>query len=183
MSGIGDLINGAVSRETIERWKANAAREMRAFARRARPFDGIRASNYYFYIDTKALTYGLILRGVRPNAAAARGFSAPVGKYRSVPKYRASTVYGWKTLDRARETSPRAGVETLETEYFGVSAQPSQFFGLRRSGKKIAFGLADGVAVPVYSETGFVEWITREQADELARIMAQAGFAALENRR
>lgn len=180
---LSELLKGAVSRETMERWKANAAREMRAFARRARPFDGIRPSNYYFYIDTKALTYGLILRGVRPNAASARGFSAPVGKYRGVPKYRANTAYGWKTLDRARQTSARAGVDTLDTEYFGVSAQPSQFFGLRRAGKKIAFGLADGVAVPVYSETGFVEWITETQADELARIMAQAGFAALENRR
>ena len=92
-------------------------------------------------------------------------------------------MYGWKTLDKARETSPRAGVDTLDTEYYGVSARPSVFFGLRRAGKKIAFGLADGVAVPVYSETGFVEWITGEQADELARIMEQAGFAAMDNRR
>ena len=180
---ITELLRDAVSRETLETWKQNAAREMRAFAKRARPFEGIRPSNYYFYIDTKALTYGIILRGVRPNAAAARGFSAPVGKYRSVPKYRANTVYGWKTLDKARETSPRAGVDTLDTEYYGVSARPSVFFGLRRAGKKIAFGLADGVAVPVYSETGFVEWITGEQADELARIMEQAGFAALDNNR
>lgn len=180
---ITELLQDAVSAETLERWKQNAAREMRAFAKRARPFRGIKPTGYYFYIDTKSLTYGLILRGVKPNAAANNGFTAPVGKFRKVPKYREKTSFGWRTFDKARETSPRAGVDTLDTDYYGVSARPSVFFGLRRAGKKIAFGLADGVAVPVYSETGFVEWITQEQADELARIMEQAGFAALDTNR
>lgn len=180
---VTELLKDAVSAETLETWKQNAAREMRAFAKRARPFRGIKPTGYYFYIDTKALTYGIILRGVKPNAAADNGFTAPVGKYRKVPQYREKTSFGWRTFDKEREISTRAGVDTLQTEYFGVSARPSVFFGLRRAGKKIAFGLADGVAVPVYSETGFVEWITQEQADELARIMEQAGFSALYNRR
>lgn len=177
---LSEIIERMTSRDVVEQWKRIAAREMRAFAKRARPFRGIKPTGYYLYIDTKALTYGIILRGVKPNAAAVNGFSAPVGKYKKVQRYHARTAFGWRTFDKERETSPRAGVEILKTEYYGVSARMSVFFGLRRAGKKVAFGLADGVAVPVYSESGFVEWITDTQADELARILADAGFAAID---
>lgn len=177
---ISEMLSQMANAETVQRWKDIAAREIRAFSRRARPFAGIKPTGYYLYIDTKSRTYSMELRGVKPNAAAVKGFSAPVGKYKKVPKYHARTAFGWRTLDKARETSVRAGVKHLETEYYGTTARPSAFFGLRRGGKKVAFGLADGVAVPVYSDIGFVEWITDTQADELARIMEAAGFAALE---
>ena len=182
---LSELLQKAVGAGAVEAWKATAARELRAFARRSRPFAGVRPTGYYLYIDTKTLQYGLILRGVKPNAASARGFSAPVGKYREVPKYRAYTPYGWRTLDKARDTSGRSGTGILRTHYYGVSGNPTAFFGLKRGGKVEAYGLAGGVAVPVYSDYGFVEWITEMQESELVKILESAGFSAIEqqNRR
>ena len=165
-----DFLQDIASQETINKWKKTAATELRRFAAKNRPFRGVKASSYYFYVDAKSLSYGLILRGVKPNAATVPGFTAPVGKTRKVPQYREKLPYGWKTLDRVRKTGA-AGVDILETHYYGVQSEPRVFFGLRRKGGPQAFGLADGVAVPVFSDYGFVEWITDAQADELARIL------------
>ena len=179
---LSELIEKIADKATIDEWKRNAARAMRRFASQNKPFQGVKASGYYFYVDTRSLSYGLILRGVKPNAAAVPGFTAPIGKTEKVPEYRENTAFGWRTFDRRRKTG-RAGVDILQTHYFGVNERPNTFFGLRRNGKPQAFGLADGVAVPVYSDYGFVEWITDAQADELARILQEAGYSAIEARR
>lgn len=185
MSGLAEIIKGITARldspETLAKWKDLASKGLKEYAKRANPFK-VKASNYYLYIDTRSFTYGIILQGVKPNAGAVRGFTAPVGKYEKTAPHPVHLPYGWRALTKERATSGRAGNPILDTQYYGVTGKPTQFFGLKRHGKPRAYGLIDGVAVPVYSEDGFVEWLTEEQSDELQEILEKAGYSALQSK-
>lgn len=166
----------------IERWKSIVAKDLKAFAKRTSPFKQLKVSGFYFYIDTKTFTYSIVLQGVKPNAARSRGFGAPVDKREpSQPR----TIYfgdGWKTVTTKRKTSPSMGVKALDIGYYGTSGKPKEYFGLKRGGKAQAFGLVDEeTAVPIYSDSGLVEWIVDDNAVELERILEEAGFKAIEN--
>ena len=164
----------------IEKWKNIVAKDLKAFTKRTNPFRQMTASNFYFYVDTKSFTYSIVLQGVKPNAARARGFGAPVDKRESVKPYPAFFDGGWHTVTTQRMTANSMGVKALDISYYGISRNPTKFFGLKRGGKAMAFGLSDSKAVPVYSDTGLVEWIVDNNMDELERILAEAGFKAID---
>lgn len=167
--------------KTIRRWKAIARQKIIKFAKNANPFKGIEPTNYYLWIDTKNNTFGFTMYGVKPNASALRGFSAPVDKRKPAPEP-VKVYFGdgqWRTVDTERKTGSSIGVKTLDTEYFGVSQKPTQYFGLKRGKRIEAFGITDNTAVPVYADQGFVEWLTTDAADELAAILQDAGYTAI----
>lgn len=164
----------------IEQWKGIVAKDLRAFAKRTNPFKQLKVSGFYFYIDTKSFTYSVVLQGVKPNAARARGFGSPIDKREAASPYPAYFGGKWHTV-KTKRMAGRLGLEPLKPDYYGVSRQPDKFFGLRRGGKAVAFGLVDDeTAVPVYSDTGLVEWIVDYNAVELERILEEAGFKAID---
>ena len=121
-----------------------------------------------------------MLSGVRPNAGLVKSYSAPVNKYYTTHPYPAYYDARWHTLRRKRQTSPIQGVKPLHTEYYGKSGMPSKYFGLKRGSKVRAYGLyPDDTAVPIYSNQGFVEYLTETNLDELYLLLEQAGFTAL----
>lgn len=165
----------------IEKWKSLVAKDLKAFTKRTNPFRQMNVSNFYFYVDTKSFTYSIVLQGVKPNAARVRGFGAPIDKRELAPKpIHIKTEYGWRTVNTERKTSNELGVKPLDIKYYGVSKTPSKYFGLKRGGKAMAFGLSDDKAIPIYSDTGLVEWIVDDNLDELERILAEAGFKAID---
>lgn len=183
MNSLQTIVNQIVSQidndQTIEQWKKIAGIEIKGFAKRANPFKGIQASNYYIYIDTKTLSYGIILQGVKPNAGAVRGFGAPINKRVASKSVRVKIGDEWKTVKTARKTGGYLGLKMMDDTYLGLSGKPDQFFGLKKKGKIKAFGIVDDDAVKVYSDEGFVEWLTSDSVDELVGILEQAGFAAI----
>lgn len=183
MNSLQTIVNQIVSQidndQTIEQWKKIAGIEIKGFAKRANLFKGIKASNYYIYIDTKTLSYGIILQGVKPNAGAVRGFGAPINKRIASKPVRVKIGDEWKTVTTARKTGQYLGLKMMDDTYFGLSGKPDQFFGLKEKGKIKAFGIVDDDAVKVYSDEGFVEWLTGDSVDELVEILEQAGFAAI----
>lgn len=181
MNGLDELLESITDKETIERWKRIASKQIRVFAKKTKPFNDIKPSGYYLYIDAKTRTYAIELSGVKPNAAHAKGFFAPVDKREAAPKpVHVHFPQGWRTVHTVRKTSPSLGtVKRLQTQYFGVSGNPAAFFGLKRKTGKEAFGLVDGVAVPVYSDKGFVEYLTEDSEAELERILTEAGYTAI----
>lgn len=181
MNTIDSLISQITSKKTIEEQKKIAAKEIKAFVRRTNPYKGLKVSNFYLYIDTKARTYAIILRGVKPNAGYDRRYNAPIEKREKMPKPEpVKFAWGWRMVDTKRKTSNSQGIQPLDIGYYGVSGKPDQFFGLRRKGKIQAFGLIDDAAVPIYSQDGFVEWLTVDNAEELERICIESGFEAIE---
>lgn len=180
MKQIDGLISKIVSDKTIEEQKKIAAKAIKAFAKNASIFRNLKVSDYYLYIDTESRTCAIILRGLKPNAGRMRGYNAPVDKRKplEVPK-KVKLSFGWRTVRTERKTAESQGVKALEADYFGVSGQPDQYFGLKRKNRIDAFGLVDETAVPVYSNTGFVEWLTIDNAAELERICIESGYAAI----
>lgn len=181
MMNIDDLLENITDKKTFQKWKDLAAKEIRAFAKRTNPFNGLKVSSYYLYIDTKSRTYAIEMSGVKPNAGHARGFTAPVGKREIAPSpVRVHFPQGWRTVRTVRKTSQSIGAtKALRTQYFGISGKPREYFGLKRKKGKEAFGLVNDVAVPIYSDGGFVEYLTQDSEAELERILIDAGFAAI----
>lgn len=179
---LSQLLEKIQDPKTIQKWKENAAKSLYAFTKKTNPFK-LKPSRYYLYIDTRSLTYGLVLQGVKPNAGAVRGFGAPVDRrFPLQTPVEVETRWGWKTVKTGRSTSGRSGVKTLETQYFGISGTPTQFYGLRRGKTVEAFGLIGEQPVPIYSDTGLVEWITEDNLDYLEQLLENAGFTAIEFR-
>lgn len=178
---ITDLLNNITDDKTIKKWKETAAKNIRDFTKRTNPFKGLKVSNYYLYIDTKSRTYSIELSGVKPNLGHAKGFSAPVEKRKVADKpIHVHLDKGWRTVHTERVTSPTPGVaRPLDTSYYGVSGKPKAFFGLKRKNGKEAFGLIGDTAVPIYSEEGFVEFLTQDSEKELERILIEAGYTAI----
>lgn len=167
--------------QIIEKWKGIVSKDLKGFAKRTNPYKQLKVSGFYFYVDTKSFTYRVVLQGATPNAARVRAFGAPVDKRELAPRPRhVLTDGGWKTVKTQRKTSDRLGVKALDIGYYGISEKPKQYFGLKRGGKAQAFGLVDDeTAVPIYSDTGLVEWIVDDNAVELERILEEAGFKAI----
>lgn len=187
MSSIRQIVDQIISSiddpKTIERWKKIAKKEIKAFAKRANPFKEIKPTNYYLYIDTESLTYGLILSGLKPNIGHVRGFSAPINKIKKNQKpVRVNFGDDWRSVTSRRITSGYLGAKKLETKYIGISGNPDQYFGIKKSGYTRAFGVVDDTVVPIYSNDGFVEYITGDSAGELSRILQEAGFTAISER-
>lgn len=176
-----ELLSNITDEKTIQKWKAQAAKEIKAFARNTNPFRQLKVSNYYLFIDTKSRTFAIELQGVKPNAAHAKGFGAPVNKYKKTanPVYFINENGEWRATHKERKTSPTLGTKALETNYFGVSGKPKAFFGLKRKKGKEAFGLIGDTAVPIYSDEGFVEYLTQDSEAELERILFDAGYTAM----
>ena len=159
--------------DLIRRWKSLAAKEIKAWAKRTNPFRYVKPTNYYLYIDIYTKKYSIIFQGVKPNAASARRFNAPVGKYYDSQQPHHEYFYGsWHTVQKERATSSSMGVMPLDTTYYGVSGMPDKYYGIKKGSKIRAYGLYDdGSAVPVYSDGGFVEWITETNINELYGIL------------
>jgi hypothetical protein len=178
---IDDIISRANNPSTINKWKQLAAKELMAFAKTTNPYK-VKVSGYYLYIDTKTYRYSITLSGVKPNAGAVKGYSAPVGRYEPARPYPAFYDGSWHTLTKRRQTAPTEGVKPLNTEYYGESGMPTRFFGLRKGGKVKAYGLYDdNTAVPIYSDKGFVDYITEININEMYRILEESGYEALNN--
>lgn len=176
-----ELLNNVTDDKTFKKWKDIAAKNIRTFAKRTNPFNSLKVSNYYLYIDTESRTYAIELQGVKPNIAHAKGFTAPVNKRRiaDTPVH-VRFPQGWRTITTERVTSPTPGIaRPLDTHYYGAIGQPKKYFGLKRKSGKEAFGLIDDVAVPIYSETGFVEYLTQDSEAELEWILIDAGYTAV----
>lgn len=178
------IIDSLSENKRIFRWKKIAAQEIKGFVKNTNPFK-MKASDYYFFVDVRSKTYQIILRGVKPNAGYAKGFSAPIDKTHLIRSHKVN--FGsdqkpfWRTVKRVVDTVGGLGVEVLDASYYGVSGKPSQFFGKKSKGGKLAYGVSvmDNVAVPIYSEDGLVEWVAETNADELQNILIDAGYKAL----
>jgi hypothetical protein len=178
---IKDLLEKLQSPENIKKWKESAKLELTKLAKSSNPFKQLKVTGYYFYVDTKSRSFAIILQGVKPNLGHTRGFTAPVNQREKTPKPR--HFYGeggWKTVDTQRKSSNSAGSKPLQTSYFGVSGNPTQFYGLRRRGGIEAFGLINETPVPVYSEYGFVEYLTESETDSFTQALLDAGYSVLE---
>lgn len=180
MSGLDNIIEQITDEKTIQRWKELAAKEIRAFSKRANPFHGLKVSNYYLYIDTKTRSYSIELQGVKPNAGVARGFSAPTGQRESSDPQKILFGDKWRTVFTKRKTGSLGIAKPLDVKYYGVNQKPRSFFGLSRKGKKEAFGVVDNdVVIPVYNNTGLVEFLTQDMQKELFAILQNAGYTAI----
>ena len=171
MNSIEQYINSITDNPDIKkRWKDLAAKEIKAFAKRTKPFRCVKVSNYYLYIDTKTLQNALILRGSKPNAAANRAFRAPVNKFRTTPEKHVYYDRGRFYTTHEERVSGSLGFKPLDTKYYGTSGEYKGFFG-EKDKKVKAYGIIGRVVVPVYSDTGFVEYISDENIDELREIL------------
>lgn len=167
--------------DVIKKWKSLASKEIKAWTKRTNPYRGVKPTNYYLYIDIRSKTYSIILQGVKPNAGAVRSYNAPVGKKEATKPYPAFYDSRWHTLKTKRKTANSQGVKPLSTSYYGEAGQPQKYYGLKKGGKIKAYGLYDDdVAVPIYSSTGYVEYITETNIDELYQILQDSGFEAIQ---
>lgn len=184
MEELKDLIQQLESKKSFFRWKKISSKDLSDFAKRTNPYK-IKPSGYYFYVDTRSKTYEIILQGVKPNAGAVKGFSAPVKK--KIPIKHEKVNVGspsspvWRTIKNRSVLASNIGVEALNPAYYGVSDKPSQFFGKKIKSGLMAFGVAtqEHEAVPIYSENGLVEWVSDINKDEMISILIEAGYKAL----
>lgn len=179
---LSEIVSQITDDKTFKKWKDLAAKEIKKFARNTNPYNKVKLSNFYLFIDTKSLTYGIILTGKKPNIGHVKGFGAPVNQYKkSSDPIHYEKDGRWFTTYKERQTSPSLGAKPLEMSFYGEV--PREYFGLKRKGAKVAFGLVNDEAVPVYSQEGFVEYLSIQQEEELERILAEAGYTAIEGGR
>ena len=181
-----DILNRLDSKQAVQQWKEVSAKNIKKFAESANPFD-IRPSGYYLYIDTDSMTYSVVLRGVKPNAGAAKGYQAPVRVLRPLDPMvgpanvgsQTGRIYRWVGFRWG--TTQHLGSKPLKPHYFGTSGELDSYFGvpLKRYEKIYGLDVTEHVSVPIYSKEGLVEFITEDNRAELDSIMIQAGFKVM----
>lgn len=175
---LSEILSEITDEKTLKKWKNLAAKNIKKFARNTNPYNKLKISDFYLRIDTKTKTYGIILTGNKPNVGHVKGFGAPVNKYTKSPNPIHYEKNGrWYTTYKERETSNNLGAKPLEMAFYGEV--PKEYFGLKRKGAKVAFGLVNDEAVPVYSDEGLVEYISINQQEELERILFEAGYTVI----
>lgn len=169
----------------MKKWQREVNKRVRRFVRNvasASPFldkpvkrmFGVRNSK-----DGKSLT----IYGVHPNAGRMKAFNAPTDDWKPVTQaYRFFGDDGWRTIHKVQMAKSSAGVAIEDVPYFGTSKKPDMYFGIRKGKATLAYGrVENGLAVPVYAENDYPDWIMENYRDEIDRIVIEAGQDVLTN--
>lgn len=192
MDELKQLISEFKNQRTVNEWKHLCKINMNAFVRRnSRTFFTLKATNYYFYVDTSTLTDSIILQGVKPNIGtlnSMKGFGVRTRQKVNLSKpihVKIDDFVGWKTITHRMRGYHDLRSPKLDTDYFGVSGEPVEYFGAKKrkgKGKAQVFGVIEHEAVPIYSEQGLVEWLMYNKA-EMFRILTECAQTAIQNQK
>ena len=131
-------------------------------------------SGHNFWVDSETVLNALVLEGYAFRAAEMKDFSAPVGQRTSTRKHPFySKEYGWRMTEN-RAMTGRLGCYQRETEYWGGrTIDPALgFFGVKKEGEVVAYGLDAEGALPVFSYDVCL-WL-QENFSEVQRIIDDA---------
>lgn len=182
MSEISDLYSQIEqqSPKLIKKWQLEINKRIRRFVRniaKASPFldkpvkrmFGVRNN-----MDGKSLT----IYGTAPNAGRMKSFNAPVNQWQETRKtFRIYGRDGWRTIHKTQLFRKNAGTEIADVPYFGTSEKPVKYFGIKKGRIRLAYGKTtdNGLALPVYADNTYPDWIMENHKEEIDRIIIEAG--------
>lgn len=181
MNELSDLYNRItqMDEKLLVKWQRAVNKRVRQFVRNvasASPFID-KPNKRMFGVRNSKDGQSLTIYGTSPNAGRMKGFNAPVDKW--MPTKEAFHVFGekgWRTIHKARRVTNSAGVPIQDVPYYGTSDRPDRYFGLRRGKVTLAYGWTDdGLALPVYTQDSYADWIMTTHRDEIDRIVLEAG--------
>ncbi len=170
-SSIAGRIYDIGSGSGLKEWKFRITKALWEFVKNGFPSKH-KVSGSDFWIDRDSLTDAIILNGYAFPAADIKNFSAPVNKRTSTRRHAFYTsAYGWRMTDN-RAVTGRLGVFQRETEFYGGRKIDDGlgFFGVRREGKVVAYGLDEQGALPAFS-WDVCQWLFETQQNEVQRII------------
>lgn len=185
MSEISDLYTqiSQADAKLVAKWQREANKRIRRFVRNiaktspfldkpAKRMFGVRNSK-----DGKTLT----IYGTSPNAGRMKAFNAPTNKWERVRRYfHIKGRDGFRTIHKVQMVRTTAGTEIADVPYFGTSERPAKYYGIQKGRVTLAYGkTASGIALPVYAEDSYPDWLMEHHRDEIDRIIMETGRAIL----
>jgi hypothetical protein len=181
MNELSDLYNriGQIDQKLIGKWQREVNKRIRRFVRNissVSPFIDKPAKRMFGVRNSKD-GQSLTIYGTAPNAGRMKAFNAPTNEWQSVRRY--FHIYGrngWRTIHKTQMVRTTAGTDIADVPYFGTSEPPEQYFGIRKGRVTLAYGKTDsGIALPVYAENSYPDWIMQNHRDDIDNIILEAG--------
>lgn len=163
----------------MKKWQREVNKRVRRFVRNvasASPFldkPNKRMFGVRNFKDGQSLT----IYGTSPNAGRMKAFNAPTNDWQTVRRtFHIFGKDGWRTIHKTQMVRSSAGVPVQNVPYFGTSERPDRYFGIRKGKVTLAYGKTDGgLALPVYAENSYPDWIMQNYRDDIDRIVIEAG--------
>ena len=181
MNELSDLYNriGQIDQKLIGKWQREVNKRIRRFVRNiagASPFIDKPAKRMFGVRNAKN-GQSLTIYGTSPNAGRMKAFNAPTNQWQSVRRhFRFYGRKGWHTIHKTQEVRTTAGTDIASVPYFGTSETPNRFYGIRKGKATLAYGKTDsGIALPIYAENSYPDWIMQNYRDEIDAIILDTG--------
>ena len=172
-----------IDSKLVRKWQNEVNKRVRRFVRniaKSSPFLD-KPQKRMFGIRNSKDGQSLTIYGSSPNAGRMKTFNAPTDKWKKVR--RAFHFYGdngWRTIHKVQMVRTSAGTDIKDVPYFGTSERPEKYFGIKKGRVKLAYGKTDsGIALPVYAENSYPDWIMQNHRDEIDNIIIEAGREVL----
>ena len=167
----------------IRQWQREANKRIRRFVRNvasASPFLD-KPNKRMFGVRNSKDGQSLIIYGTSPNAGRMKAFNAPTNEWKQVSRaFRIFGANGWRTIHKTQMVRATAGTPINDVPYFGTSERPERYYGIKKGKVKLAYGKTkSGIALPVYAENSYPDWIMNNHIDEIERIIIETGQAVL----
>lgn len=167
----------------IKRWQTAANKAIRRFVRniaKSSPFLD-KPKDRMFGVRNDKDGQSLTIYGSAPNAGRMKSFNAPTDKWTKVRRY--FHIYGnngWRTIHKTQMVKTNAGTDIKDVPYYGTSDRPEKYFGIKKGRIKLAYGKTDsGIALPVYADNSYPDWIMQNHRDEIDNIILDTGRSVL----
>lgn len=186
MSDLEDLYAQiSQDKKLVRKWQREANKRIKRFVKNiagASPFLDKPVKRMFGVRNSKDGT-SLTIYGTAPNAGRVKGFDAPVNAWQPTTEaFRIFGEGGWRTIHKVQMVRPSAGVPIRDVPYFGTSEKPQRYFGIRKGKVTLAYGKTKSdLSLPVYAKDSYPDWIMRKHADEIDRIVIEAGQDVLTN--
>lgn len=172
-----------IDSKLVRKWQNEVNKRVRRFVRniaKSSPFLD-KPQKRMFGIRNSKDGQSLTIFGSSPNAGRMKAFNAPTDKWQRVRRY--FHIYGnkgWRTIHKVQTVRTTAGTEIKDLPYFGTFEQPEKYFGTKKGRVKLAYGKTkSGIALPVYAENSYPDWIMQHHRDEIDNIILETGRSVL----
>lgn len=169
----------------VQKWQREANRRIRRFVRNiasASPFLD-KPQKRMFGVRNSKDGQSLTIYGTSPNAGRMKSFNAPTNKWQTMLRYfRFYGRDGWRTIHKMQMVRATAGTPIQNVPYYGTSEKPDRFYGIKKGKTTLAYGKTEsGIALPVYAQDSYADWIMNKHLDEIENIIIECGREILAN--
>lgn len=180
MSEFSELYNRvSTDAKLLKKWQREVNKRVKRFVRNVASVSPFldKPNKRMFGVRNSKDGQSLTIYGTSPNAGRMKAFNAPTNDWQTVRRtFHIFGKDGWQTIHKTQMVRSSAGVPVQNVPYFGTSERPDRYFGIRKGKVTLAYGKTDGgLALPVYAENSYPDWIMQNYRDDIDRIVIEAG--------